>query len=109
MEKCSPSSPSKGSRAQPLRLFICKPELQMTEETAPLTEKSLFLNCMVPLKLKSSNKVIWENNKPSYTLYCRLICFRYEKESKERILEEERFLRQADLAHSVSNLKWKEE
>ena len=42
--------------------------------------------------------LIWENNKPSYTLYCRAICLRYEKESKETILEEERFLRQADLA-----------
>ena len=73
------------------------------DRPADNVQQNLFLTCMVPLKLKSSNKVIWENNKPSYTLYCRLICFRYEKESKERILEEERFLRQADLAHSVSD------
>ena len=39
--------------------------------------------------------LIWENNKPSYTLYCRPICFCYEKET---ILEEEKFFRQADLA-----------
>ena len=68
------------------------------DRPADSVEQSLFLTCMVPLKLKSFNKVIWENNKPSSTLFCRLIRFRYVKESKETILEEERFLRQADLA-----------
>ena len=36
-------------------------------------EQSLFLTFMVPLKLKSSNKVIWENNKPSSTIADRSV------------------------------------
>ena len=43
------------------------------ERLEDISEESLFLTCMVPLKLvdKNNGAVYWENKRPSSTLYCR--------------------------------------
>ena len=66
-------------------------------------EQSLFLTCMVPLQLyiTETEEILWENKKPSSTLLCRPLRFRYVKESREVILEEERFLRESNLRPSL--------
>ena len=56
-------------------------------------EESLFLTCIVPLDLSSfaggKKTTLWRNLKPSSTLYCRLLRFQFEKESKDIIISEE--------------------
>ena len=48
-------------------------------------EESLFLTCIVPLDLSSfaggKETTLWQNLKPSSTLYCRPLRFQFEKES----------------------------
>ena len=61
------------------------------------------MTCMVPLRLEveRTGKVLWENKKPSSTLYCRPIRFKYAKENRETILEEERFIKESELRPTI--------
>lgn len=52
-------------------------------------DSSIFMTCMVPLRLLNEmNTVIWENDRPSSTFYCRPIMFKYIKETKEVVMSE---------------------
>ena len=53
-------------------------------------EESLFLTCLVPLeiKIKENSQSVWRNDRPSSTLWCRPVRFRYIKESSAVLLEE---------------------
>ena len=64
------------------------------------TEESLFLTCLVPLDMKIKNdeiKNLWINERPSSTLLCRPIRFRYIKESIPVLLEEMNYFKQIEL------------
>lgn len=39
-------------------------------------EESLFMSCLVPVRILEGDKVIWSNPKPSSPLYCRPIQFK---------------------------------
>ena len=75
-----------------------QPTLEGIDRLDYAIEESLFMTCMVPLQLRivETGEILWNNEKPSSTLYCRPIRFRYTKETKEIILEEERFLTSKD-------------
>ena len=73
------------------------------ERLEDISEESLFLTCMVPLKLvdKNNGAVYWENKRPSSTLYCRPVRFWYVKETREVILEEQSYLKDAELQPTI--------
>lgn len=55
------------------------------------SDANIFQSCFVPVRLvcgKDDQKVIWQNPKPSSPRFCRLIRFRFVKESND-ITEEE--------------------
>jgi hypothetical protein len=58
-------------------------------------EESLFVTSCVPLQLvgftdlQEKEKVLWTNPRPSSTMYCRPIKFRFEKETRQVIRNEE--------------------
>lgn len=51
-------------------------------------DESIFAISLVPLKLFSGDKIIWENSQPSSTRLCRPIKFEFIKESNEVIKRE---------------------
>lgn len=51
-------------------------------------DDSIFITCLVPLKLMNDSIVIWENVKPSSTRYCRPLKFDFVKENDEVIRNE---------------------
>lgn len=51
-------------------------------------DDSIFVTCLVPLKLVHDSTIIWENVKPSSTRYCRPIKFEFVKENDEVIRRE---------------------
>ena len=59
-------------------------------------EESLFITRLAPLELSGfcNNKkvLLWRNDKPSSTAYCRPIRFSFQKESKAVVLEEAKYL-----------------
>lgn len=64
-------------------------------ENAEDTDEFLFVFSFVPIRLIDNNDVIWQNPRPSSTMYCRPIKFIFAKETTEltktetnRILEE---------------------
>ena len=64
-----------------------------SEDTAHLdlaVEESLFLTCIVPLKLvnEDTKEAIWTNPKPSSTHFCRPLRFQYTKEDQVVLKEE---------------------
>ncbi|KAK5645599.1 hypothetical protein RI129_006899 [Pyrocoelia pectoralis] len=75
-------------------------------ENDTLSDANLFQSCFVPLKLICGEKVIWENPTPSSPRFCRLIRFRYIKESPEVINEEIFYINNAinSLTPTVINL-----
>lgn len=52
-------------------------------------DSSIFMASLVPLQLHNEeNIVIWENDRPSSTFYCRPISFKYIRETKEVVTTE---------------------
>lgn len=62
-------------------------------------EESLFLTCLVPLeiKMKENSQSVWRNDRPSSTLWCRPVRFRYIKESSAVLLEEMEYIKSVEL------------
>ena len=62
-------------------------------------EQSLFLSCIVPIKLyiEESGELLWTNEKPSSTLYCRPVRFQYVKESADVIIQEYNYFKNSSL------------
>lgn len=44
-------------------------------------DSSVFITCVVPLRLVSGEKIIWQNPRPSSTRYCRPLKIEFVKES----------------------------
>lgn len=57
-------------------------------ENTNATDEFLFVYSFVPLRLLDGETVIWQNPRPSSTLYCRPIKFIFAKETKEFTKEE---------------------
>ena len=57
-------------------------------------EECLFMTCIVPLELSgfynNKNVVVWRNEKPSSTAYCRPVRFSFQKETKNVVEEEKK-------------------
>ncbi|CAH2003441.1 unnamed protein product [Acanthoscelides obtectus] len=56
------------------------------------TDEFLFLVAMTPLRLidMETNKVLWKNESPSSTLYCRPIKFLFKKENADLVRNTEK-------------------
>lgn len=68
-------------------------EYQQRFSEDQISDSHLYMTSVVPLKLSLSddiNKLVWNNNKPSSTQYCRTLQFAYVKETPEVIREEKR-------------------
>ena len=59
-------------------------------------EQSLFLTCLVPVQIRNkvTGEVVWNNPRPSSTLYCRPIHFQYCKETIDVVTQESQFFRE---------------
>lgn len=57
-------------------------------KTSEQDDSSVFMTSLVPLKLFTADKVIWENPSPSSTRYCRPIKFHFVKETKDIVKQE---------------------
>lgn len=55
-------------------------------------DESVFTISLVPLKLLSGDKIVWENPQPSSTKFCRPIKFEFIKESDEIIRREKGYI-----------------
>lgn len=54
-----------------------------------ISDEYMFMISMVPLCLTSTDQnVIWNNDRPSSTRYCRAIKFEYVKETAEKVRSE---------------------
>nr|XP_047130034.1 uncharacterized protein LOC124809977 [Hydra vulgaris] len=57
------------------------------------SEESLFITCFVPLELSSivndKKIILWRNSKPSSTLYCRPLQFKFVEETADLLCSEE--------------------
>lgn len=74
-------------------------------ESNVFNDTSVFMFCVVPLKLilhtnTIEKNVLWLNQKPSSTSYCRPIKFFFEKETRSNILKYVK-----DVENEISNLK----
>ena len=69
------------------------------ENRSFVQEASLFLTCFVPLELTGFSgkvgKIVWRNPHPSSTLYCRIVRFRFVKETTDIMNAEHQFLENA--------------
>ena len=69
------------------------------ENRSLVQEASLFLTCFVPLELTGFSgqvgKIVWRNPHPSSTLYCRIVRFRFVKETTDIMNAEDQFLENA--------------
>lgn len=59
-----------------------------------------FVTCMVPLQISGQAEdneevIVWKNDKPSSSFYCRPIRFKYIKETSEVLVEEEKLVKEA--------------
>lgn len=52
------------------------------------SDSNVFISSLVPLRLQSGTKTIWQNPTPSSPRYCRPIRIRFTKESKDVTIEE---------------------
>lgn len=57
-------------------------------ENSEDTDEFLFVFSFVPLKLHDGSKIIWQNPRPSSTMYCRPIKFIFAKETNDFTLAE---------------------
>jgi len=74
-------------------------------ESNVFNDTSVFMFCLVPLKLilhtnLNEKNILWLNPKPSSTSYCRPIKFFFEKETTNNILKYVK-----DVENEISNLK----
>lgn len=70
-------------------------------------DSSVFITCLVPLRLMCNNKVIWENLCPASTVYCRPLKMEFVKESSDvSVAEKKRFDREINsIENSLTNLE----
>ena len=63
----------------------------------------MFITCLVPLQLtiKETGEIVWLNEKPSSTLLCRPVRFRFVKETKEVLIEELQYIKSQDCRPTV--------
>lgn len=61
---------------------------QRTSEDEQIDLASNFMISLVPLRLASNNVIIWENERPSSTSFCRPIMFTFMKETKINVQKE---------------------
>lgn len=52
------------------------------------SDSAVFITCVVPVRLVSDNKIIWQNPSPASTAYCRPLKIQFIKESKETSIVE---------------------
>lgn len=52
------------------------------------TDSSVFITCVVPLRLSSSSRVVWQNPRPGSTRYCRPLKIEFVKESTQMSIAE---------------------
>lgn len=45
------------------------------------SDKSVFITCFVPLRLRAGSNILWVNSKPNSVTYCRPISFQFIKET----------------------------
>lgn len=55
------------------------------------TDNAVFIISFVPLQLVAHKNIIWKNERPSSTIYCRPIKFQFIKESNSMIMNEYTF------------------
>lgn len=53
------------------------------KQKADFDDSSIFMISLVPIRLLSDDVIMWENDRPSSTFYCRPIMFKFMKETKE--------------------------
>lgn len=58
------------------------------EEDEDFDDSSVFMGSLIPIKLVSGDRVIWENDSPNSSLWCRPLFFKFMKENKFSILQE---------------------
>ena len=51
------------------------------------SDESVFLVCLVPLKMVHNNKIVWKNERPCSIKYCRPIQFEFTKEKEQNTKE----------------------
>lgn len=67
-----------------------KQRIQTDDETleSQLDDSSIFMGSLVPIKLVCGEQVIWQNDSPNSSYWCRPIFFEFVKENKITILRE---------------------
>lgn len=70
-------------------------------------DSSMFVTSYVPLRLMVCDKVLWKNNTPSSTRFCRPIRLQVAKETKELTVNEERYIKEQINKLTPSNIKFK--
>lgn len=55
------------------------------------TDRAVFIISFVPIKLWANNAIVWINERPSSTRYCRSIKFEFIKESATHTLNKYKF------------------
>lgn len=67
-----------------------KQKIQTDNETteSDLDDSSIFMGSLVPIKLVCGEQVIWQNDSPNSSYWCRPIFFEFGKENKITILRE---------------------
>lgn len=73
---------------------------KFSEEESLNSELGVFTSSLVPLELSSSTGVVWSNEVPSSTRYCRPIRIQFRKENEQLIQEEIRRI-QAESSENV--------
>ncbi|XP_066990453.1 uncharacterized protein [Macrobrachium rosenbergii] len=85
---------------------IDKQSLLANVERNLAAENSLYITCMVPLELnvtllnRENKIVIWKNAKPSSSLFIRPITFKFSKETRQVLADEDQFIE-----NCISNLR----
>lgn len=71
---------------------------QKSDNEELLTDRNLFLTCLVPLQLfvesNNSKTIVWQNSRPSSTRFCRPVKLQFIKETTEVILQEKQYMDQ---------------
>ena len=81
-------------------LSIYKQKRSDNQERNLVHESCFFVTCMVPLQVSGQAEdneevIVWKNDTPSSSFYCRPVRFKYIKETSEVLVEEEKHLREA--------------
>lgn len=65
-----------------------------SDDTRVMSDSTVFVICYVPLMLTDShdsNRVLWRNNRPSSTRFCRSLEFKFIKETPSNTLKDYNF------------------